>query len=123
MSHTVYLVVSISIPRDHHAIFVETESDGNGIIFQVTGNIQNGMTYETKPGERPEESATFISKTTIGIVSAVNFPRIDTICRSVPSPPKQFDGVKRIYPDVPLKRCQEWTQEAIQALKEDGVLD
>lgn len=35
---------------------------------------------------------------------------------------KQFNGPKRIEPSVPLRRCQEWTDESIRALKNEGAL-
>lgn len=37
-------------------------------------------------------------------------------------PKKQFDGPRRRYLDEPIRRCQEWTAEAIQALTSAGVL-
>jgi len=122
MSHNVYRVAFLGTPRDHHVIFVETKVDGSGVIFQVRGDIQNGMTYEFKDGKKPEDSASFVSKTPIGKVSLADVPRIDPICKRIPPPPKQFNGPKRINPSIPLRRCQEWTQEAVQALQNEGIL-
>ena len=36
MSYSVYVAAYTGAPRDHHTIFVETEADGTGFIFQVT---------------------------------------------------------------------------------------
>ena len=72
MSHNVYRVAFLGTPRDHHVIFVETKVDGSGVIFQVRGDIQNGMTYEFKDGKKPEDSASFVSKTPIGKVSLIS---------------------------------------------------
>ena len=36
--YTAYLVISVGIPRDHHAIFIKEPVDGPGRIYQVTGN-------------------------------------------------------------------------------------
>lgn len=116
MSYNVYRVSYAGMPRDHHAIFVETEGNLSGHVYQVTGNIQNGMTYEDKPGRKPEDSATFQSKTRIGKVTQANLPRLKQICQGIPPPKKQFNGPHRLYPQEPLRRCQEWTAEAIQAL-------
>jgi hypothetical protein len=121
MSYQVFLVSYLGAPRDHQAIFIETNSDKSGQIFQATGNIQNGMTYESKPGKRPEDSASFVKKELLGTVTTANYSRIDAVCKQIPPPAKQFDGPKRINPNVPLRRCQEWTQEAVQALKNEGI--
>lgn len=123
--YNVYRVVSAGLPRDHHAIFVETNMpDGTGWIFEVTGNIQNGMLHNDEPTqEKPEESATYQSKSLIGKVAVADFGRIKPICQAVPAPKKQFDGPRRLYPQEPLRRCQEWTQEAIDALFDARVLE
>lgn len=122
MSYAVYLVSYLGAPRDHHAIFVETNADHSGFIFQVTGDIQRGMTFGHKPAKRPEDSNSFVSKSYIGTVSETNYARIQSIVDAIPPPPKQFNGPKRINPSEPLRRCQEWTSEAIQALTDQGVL-
>jgi hypothetical protein len=101
---------------------VETGADGSGQIFHVKGDIQNGMIYESKAGRKPETSASFVSKSPIGQVDERGKSRIDGILESIPPPKKQFNGPKRLYPREPLRRCQEWTQEAIQALRSQGVL-
>lgn len=122
MSFKVYLVSSVGAPRDHHAIFVETKADRSGQIFQVTGNIQSGMKYKTESGKQPEESASFQGKTFLGTVTAADYSSIDSVCRAIPAPPKQFDGAKRLYPRQPLRRCQEWTADAIDALRSRGII-
>ncbi len=125
MSYAVYRVSYVGLPRDHHAIFIETHEsgDGTGHIFQVTGNIQTGMTFEDKPAKQPESSASYAGKTKIGNITAANYPQqVKTICQSIPPPKKQFDGPKKIYPAEPIRRCQEWTDDAIGALTEAQVV-
>jgi hypothetical protein len=121
-SYEVYLAEYLGLPRNHHAIFVQTESDGNGYIFQVTGTIQDGMVYESKPGKKPDESLSFVSKSFLGYVEINNYERINEICGSIPPPKKQFDGQRRINKREPLRRCQEWTGEAIGALQGSGII-
>lgn len=116
MSYNVYLVSYAGMPRNHQLIFVETAGDLSGHVYQVTGSIQNGMTFEKKPGKKPEDSATFEGKTLIGKVTQANLPRLEQICQGIPPPKKQFNGPQRLNPQEPLRRCQEWTSEAIQAL-------
>ncbi|EPS28893.1 hypothetical protein POX_f07965 [Penicillium oxalicum] len=122
MSYNVYRVSSAGLPRDHHAIFVDMNDDLSGWLFQVTGNIQNGMKYDHKPSKKPEESGTYQSKIAIGTVATADFARIKPTCESIPAPKKQFEGARRLYPKEPLRRCQEWTQEAIDALVQAGIL-
>lgn len=80
------------------------------------------MRHDNKPGKKPEESTSYQSKTFIGTVAVANFSRIKPICESVPAPKKQFEGAQRLYPGEPLRRCQEWTAEAINALSNASVL-
>jgi hypothetical protein len=123
MPYPVYLVSSVGAPRDHHKIFIEKSKSGHGSTFQVTGNIQEGMKYECNLYEKPEDSVTFIGKLYIGTVDEGSLGRISYVLENIPPPSKQFDGAKRINPTEPLRRCQEWTKEAIQALKDEGLLE
>ncbi|KAH7317408.1 hypothetical protein BKA65DRAFT_571070 [Rhexocercosporidium sp. MPI-PUGE-AT-0058] len=72
MSYNVFLTAYIGAPRDYYAIFVETAPDGTCYNFQVTGDIQNGMRYECKASKKPEISASFSSKTSLGRVAATD---------------------------------------------------
>lgn len=119
----VFLVEYTGLAMNHQGIFVELDAtDGNGYIFHVTGNIQKGMAYETKPAKKPEESITFKTKTHVGWISSSDLQLVDEVCRSNPAPEKQFNGPKRINPRKPLRRCQEWAAESIQLLRNEGVL-
>ncbi|KAK2873651.1 hypothetical protein FQN49_002205 [Arthroderma sp. PD_2] len=122
--YTVYRVTETGLPRDHHAIFVETQEDGpgTGCRFNVTGNVQNGMEYEERGANRPRESASFLDMEKLGVVAPGSYPRFQSICRSTPVPKKQFDGPRRLYPDEPLRRCQEWTAETLTSLIDEEVL-
>lgn len=122
MSYNVYRVSYAGLPRDHHAIFVEMNNDLSGHVFQVTGDIQNGMKHNDKPAKKPEESATYQGKEFIGKIAAADFARIKPTCESIPAPKKQFEGPRKLYPNEPLRRCQEWTQEAVNALVNAGIL-
>lgn len=123
MSYNVYRVASVGFPRDHHSIFVETQDDQSGWIFEVVGNIQNGMIHRDTEAKKPELSVTFQEKVLIGKIVAANFHQIKPICESVPAPKKQFDGAQRICPEEPSRRCQEWTKEAINALHNAGIFE
>ena len=122
MSYQVFLLSSLGAPRDHQAIFVETKSDQSGQVFHVTGSIQDGMTYQSRPEARPEDSVTFVGKKLLGTVATTDYGRFESVCQRIPPPAKQFHGAKRLHPHVPLRRCGEWARETVQALTDEGVL-
>ncbi|KAB8437420.1 hypothetical protein FH972_025098 [Carpinus fangiana] len=81
------------------------------------------MTFEEKAAKRPEDSNSYAGrKDLIGTVVTDDLSRFSTICQENPPPAKQFNGPRPINPGKPLRRCQEWTSETIQALKDAGVL-
>ena len=43
----------------HNAIFLETEEDGSGEIYHVTGSVAEGYTYEMIPSKNPARSNRF----------------------------------------------------------------
>ncbi|EQL36716.1 hypothetical protein BDFG_01686 [Blastomyces dermatitidis ATCC 26199] len=102
MSYAVYRVANLGAPRNHHTIFVETSEDGpeTGCLFHVKGDIQNGMSFEDKTIRKPD-----------ALISLNMLP-----------PKKQFHGPKILYPDEPLRWCQEWTAKVIEALTNAQVL-
>ncbi|KAK3370803.1 hypothetical protein B0T24DRAFT_627071 [Lasiosphaeria ovina] len=129
MSYNVYRVTYIAMPRDHHALFVETNTDQSstggkkksGLLLHVIGNILEGMEFEQKPAT-PEASLTYASKSFVGWVAAEDLDRLISICTSNPPPQKQFELDTRLFPNEPLRRCQEWTSETVDMLVANGVL-
>lgn len=80
--------------------------------------------FEVKDTDTPEEcSPTFISRTEIGKITHDKLNLFRQICEENPPPTKQFDGPRRLDPSKPLRRCQEWTVETINALRAQGVLE
>ena len=122
MPHQVFRVSYAGMPLDHQAIFVETESDGSGQLFEVKGSILDGMRYEQKTEKKPEESMSYQSKILVGMVSTEDIAQIDHICRTIAPPAKQFEGPLRLNPHLPLRRCQEWTADVITQLKTRGIV-
>jgi hypothetical protein len=126
--YKVYKVISVGMPIDHVAIFVETNNAeaGHGYNYQVSGSIKQGMYHSHRPGPKPEDDkdSFFMSKELLGVVSkaAHDDGKFKDICNAVDPPPKQFNGPKRIDPSVPLWRCGEWVTKAIHKLREEGVL-
>ncbi|KAG5656079.1 hypothetical protein KAF25_001649 [Fusarium avenaceum] len=124
MSHyPVYLIESLGAPRNHHALFVQSNEDETGFLFNVIGNIQSGMEFEAKElSEKPGLSQNFLSKSQLGWIEADDLHRVEEICRANPPPAKQFDGPKRIDKTKPLRRCQEWTSETVASLRAEGIV-
>ncbi|KAG6092773.1 hypothetical protein E4U30_004957 [Claviceps sp. LM220 group G6] len=118
----VFRVEYLGMSLNHHAIFVQTNSDGSGMLYHVIGSIQKGMTFEHKQGKKPDDASSFIKKTHLGWVTIDKYPFVERICRSVPPPKKQFEVQRRLFPREPLRRCQEWTDEAVEALSSSGIL-
>lgn len=130
-TYDVYLAVSLGALRNHHAIWVCTDSNEQllngtfvpaGILVQVTGNVQQGMEFEVKDAIDPTTSPESKRKQNIGTIRQNDLQKLIEICQSLAPPPKQFDGPKKIDPDKPLYRCQDWTAEVIQLLMKAGVL-
>lgn len=92
MSHQVYLVAFLGVTRDHHAIFVEINEDKSGMLFHVIGDIQKGMTYETKASRSPDKSTSFVGMDLLGTITTSNYLRVESVCQQIPPPAKQFDG-------------------------------
>ncbi len=100
-TYTIYLGVYNGMPRDHHAIWVDTgakrdlpngKSVNVGEIIQVTGNIQQGMSFQVKNGVDPEESNEGKEKIKIGTIRKNDLERLKQICSQLPPPSKQFNG-------------------------------
>lgn len=81
------------------------------------------MTLGHRPGQKLEDEVDYIDKTYLGTVSTENYARVEEIVGGIEVPKKQFDGPKRLDPKTPLRRCNEWAAEAIEALRGAGVLE
>ena len=121
---TIYLIAKSGLPRDHHALFVETHENGSstGHIYHVKGNMKEGMNFEHRTEQLPEDIPGFYSKKKLGVVAIAEYRCVLGICEGMPVPKKQFHGARRLYQREPLKRCQEWVAEAVNALKGEGGL-
>lgn len=117
-----YKVYKVSYSRNRQAIFVETDEDGSGFIYHVIGNIQSEMHFEKRKSPSPETSLRFVEKSLLGWVSAIEHHHVESICAAVPPPKKQSDLATRLYRKEPLRRCGEWTSDAVEALKSASIL-
>jgi hypothetical protein len=122
MSFPVSLISYAGAPRLHQAIFLDTEANGDGQLFHTKGSILNGQVYKTRRTNPPQRSLSFVSKELLGTISISDYSQIFTVCADNPPPAKQYDGLWRINPKVPLRTCQEWAQESIQTLRDCGIL-
>jgi hypothetical protein len=98
---------------NEHAIFVDKNSDLSSEISQVAGDIQRGMTIESKTAKSAEESAAFVGKSYLRAISEAEYARILPIVEAISHHPKQFNESKWLRLTEPLRRCQEWINGAI----------
>lgn len=79
-------------PRYHTIVSLETNDPepGSGIKHHVTGDIVNGMHYESKPCDNPDEADDLHSGETIGYATALDYPQTwNRVLEAIPAPPKQ----------------------------------
>lgn len=126
MSYKVYTIEPLGFgPLNHVAIFVETETDGSGLIFHVTGNILSGMKYEKQASDRPDNSTSFIagSQRLIGTLQKSKLCDFESACESVPVPGAQLklNGTPK-DPSKSTRRCGEWVEDAKAKVIADGIM-
>lgn len=112
----------------HHAIYVDTDIvQGKrwGWLFHVTGNLLSGMTFEEKYAIYPLLSASGESIQQLGWISYNKFPEgIREVCEGIPPPKSQYTlASKRLFPNEPIRHCQHWVREAMDALFVAGVVE
>lgn len=86
--------------------------------------MQSGMHYNHRHSEHPETSPHYVlaEKIFIGDIVAERFDDVQGVIEKVEPPIKQFDGPRRLVKEGEVRRCQEWTREAIALLREEGIL-
>lgn len=82
------------------------------------------MTHEFKPAVDPLRSTTGLSKQQIGWVTKQNHHRMEAVYRMVRPPTAQLalNGT-RLNPSQPIRHCQHWVAEVVDALKAEKILD
>lgn len=83
------------------------------------------MKYEEKTAQNPVNSDSCVpgTKTKIGTVKASDLHRFRDTCQSIPVPGPQLNlNGSRMDKSRPLRRCTEWTEEAVAALIGAGIL-
>lgn len=129
--HPVYLCSYVSPGLyNHHTIFIVTDDDSNsrpkrGHRLHVIGNLQQGMEISIER-DRPPPFGTPAAVGWVrheGWIRHKDLERAVEICSGVPAPAKQFDGPRRLgQKGVPLRHCQHWAAEALDAMRAEGVL-
>jgi hypothetical protein len=81
--------------------------------------------HRTGPRLEDDEALAFMAKQLIGRVrmEVLDSGRMREICNRVPSPAKQFDGLKRVFPRRKLRMRREWVHEVVELLGSDGILE
>ncbi|KAF2215095.1 hypothetical protein CERZMDRAFT_82168 [Cercospora zeae-maydis SCOH1-5] len=126
MSYNVYTIERLDLSSPKHAvIFVETEKDAGGLIFEVTGSILHGTKYEKTASGRPDKSASFVpgSQRLIGSLEKSKLAAFESACAAVPVPGAQVQ-VNSTSTDhlKPIQRCGEWVEEVKAKAIAEGIL-
>lgn len=122
-AYNVYVQQYLGAPRDHVSLVVVTDPEKMaGEMYHVEGNIQTVMNYFHKKAQAPLQSVSFQKRMYVEQVTAANLPKVQQICASIPPPAKQYDGPKLLVPKDQVRRCGEWTKEAVAALKAAKVV-
>ncbi|OIW34631.1 hypothetical protein CONLIGDRAFT_688526 [Coniochaeta ligniaria NRRL 30616] len=114
-----YLATYLGHRDDHHAVYVETGIDKGGHLFHVTGDIRIGMVF-WQP--HPFDTTAGLSVQHIGWISHDKLVEIRVVCETIPPPPRQYEGPKRLVPRHAIRHCQHWAADAIAALRERAIL-
>lgn len=123
--YVVYFVVYISYHgKNHHALYVETDAPKEtGYLYHVQGSLLGGMKFNTKPCPSPRHSPSFESMTAIGSLKQHELAQFEEACLSIPPPKPQLTlGGRQIHPHEPLRTCQEWVAEAVEAVRTGGII-
>lgn len=81
------------------------------------------MTYECIDQDKPHLSPTYLGQEFIGVVLFGSIVRVIETCERIPTPKRQLDDLgRKVYPEEPFRRCAEWVEDAVQALKDNGIL-
>jgi hypothetical protein len=125
MAYNVYQTTYFLPNLNHVALYIETDTaTRTGFLFHAKGSIQDGMEFEMRSDHRPGSSKTFLGRQFLGVVkSAANMVKFLEVCESIEVPKKQLDELgRKLFPDEEYRRCQEWVDEAVEALRESGAL-
>jgi hypothetical protein len=114
---------------NHTGVFIET-SPSNGEIFHVVGSVcirGGGMKYVRQTAQNPadDEARQFVSGTMKleGVIDEQDLEKVDEACKAVPESKEQLTlSGKKLYPNEPIRRCAQWTVEAVEELKKRGLL-
>lgn len=109
----------------HNAIFLETEEDGSGEIYHVTGSVAEGYTYEMIPSKNPARSNRFSGMPFLGHLKRNKKQKFVDICEQTP-PPGAMQVSSRIRSSagsiIQYRNCVTWVEEVLAALKNERIL-
>lgn len=118
--YTVYFVEYMSLgEKSHHSLYVETNDlQKTGHLYHVIGNLLQRMDLEIKRDVKsPDGSPSLERITPIACLRDKDLGLFEDVCHSTPPPKPQLRvNGKRIYPQEPLRTCQEWVTDVVEAL-------
>jgi|UniRef100_A0A8H7NR02 hypothetical protein len=121
VTHPVWRIYFPGTPRDHVAIFIQTETAMIGTLIQVRGAIErpSGMRHEKLDNYNLSESRSLRRKERLGNTKE-DVGKFWDCAQSLPAPECQFGR------DGPLpgekRRCNEWQADYEKKLSQEGLV-
>lgn len=124
MSYNVYkLIYTFSPARDHPALFIETDSDTDGTILHVIGDLQEGMEVQIQGHVNPQDLRGYLGREFLGTMENTRLQEAVQVARATTPPWKQLDHLgRKIRKNRPWYRSEDWYNEVVETLKDWGIL-
>ncbi|GAB0138051.1 hypothetical protein EsDP_00006298 [Epichloe bromicola] len=120
---TTYAVFTVRFGEhvaSHHGIFVQTNEDGCGTLYDVRGAVSANGRLVFKCNQ--ERLSRFKFADAKGVIKKDHVPELERICRSVAAPDSQYPASSETGYAVPACRCGEWTSQAWAAVSASGIV-
>ncbi|KID80415.1 uncharacterized protein G6M90_00g009610 [Metarhizium brunneum] len=104
----------------HYGVFVQTGSDGAGMLMDVRGSVNAGgkLVFNS----RSEMLARFDMKTPMGAIDEHDVYTLENVCRSVDPPDTQYGTTSLSGGSSPICRCSEWNDRVWGAIYSSGII-
>ncbi|KAK2593474.1 hypothetical protein QQS21_008847 [Conoideocrella luteorostrata] len=104
----------------HHGIFVQTDEDGCGTLFDARGAVAaDGALIFKRSAERLSRFGDTIAK---GVIEKDGIEELGSICSGVAAPDSQYLETPEVENTMPTCRCGEWVARVWSALRASGIV-
>lgn len=104
----------------HYGVFVQTGTDGAGMLMDVRGSVNAGgkLVFNS----RGEMLNRFDMTTPMGVISDFEIYMLENICRGVDPPDTQYGSTPLSGGSSPICRCSEWNDRVWSAIYASGIV-